>query len=181
MTPFFLVHPDPILKSMLSEHIKQHKQWVMADTPEGAVIIDPITMGFKFPLRLGQLIDKINYELSGRVRFTPDDIAVRFAGFTLDDDGSHLIHDLTKRKCALTDKEYLIMRALLLNHSQDDESGIERVYLLHHVWGYAESTETHTIETHMYRLRQKLEMSFADAIRINNVNGRYRLDFDKVD
>lgn len=53
--------------------------------------------------------------------------------------------------------------------------GVSRESLLQHVWRYDPHAETHTIETHIYRLRQKLEAK-SDPRRIVTVAGGYRLD-----
>lgn len=52
----------------------------------------------------------------------------------------------------LTEKEVAILD--MLAHSDKD---VSRDELLSHIWGYQEGLETHTLETHIYRLRQKLE------------------------
>lgn len=178
MKPFYLQSSEPCLKTLIAEQAKRQKNWILADAPDPhSVIIDLDQMDFKTPLRLGQVIDQINYELSGRVRFTPHDTALSLSGFTLQNDGIHLTHDNFPAPCALTDKEYLILRVLFLDYQDNQSTGVDRAYLLHHVWGYAGSVETHTIETHMYRLRQKLEICFGELIQIINQNARYHLVF----
>ncbi len=54
----------------------------------------------------------------------------------------------------LTEKETEILCYL---HSLGPEGTASRDDLLAHVWSYAEGVETHTLETHIYRLRQKIE------------------------
>jgi DNA-binding response OmpR family regulator len=53
----------------------------------------------------------------------------------------------------LTEKERDILLILL----EADGKVITRENLLHTVWGYASDVETHTLETHIYRLRHKIE------------------------
>ena len=35
-------------------------------------------------------------------------------------------------------------------------------YILKNIWGYSSETDTHTVETHIYRLRQKIKNHFND-------------------
>ncbi len=52
----------------------------------------------------------------------------------------------------LTDKE-----AALLNCLHRHDAPVDRETLLREIWGYGDGISTHTLETHIYRLRQKLE------------------------
>ena len=80
--------------------------------------------------------------------------------------GSYLFDsaDLTltegARTIRLTEKERDILVALL----QAPGRRIERRDMLEKVWGYASGVETHTLETHVYRLRQKLESDPAKPV-----------------
>ena len=47
--------------------------------------------------------------------------------------------------------------------------------LLKHVWGYNANVATHTLETHIYRLRQKIEDNPAEALLLVTEAGGYRL------
>ena len=71
----------------------------------------------------------------------------------------------------LTDKETAILE-YLFNASQCATS---RDILLGEVWGYNESVTSHTLETHIYRLRQKIEIDSSNAIILITETGGYRL------
>lgn len=73
----------------------------------------------------------------------------------------------------LTEKEAELLSALLmaLPHATPRET------LLRRVWAYETEIETHTLETHIYRLRQKLEALEPTPCRIETVEGSYRLAF----
>lgn len=71
----------------------------------------------------------------------------------------------------LTEKEVAIIKYLY--KSQDRI--VTKNDLLQDVWGYAPDVTTHTIETHVYRLRQKVEHEDADAQLIITLEGGYRL------
>ena len=53
----------------------------------------------------------------------------------------------------LTEKE----TAILVYLKSAGDKPVTREELLHHVWSYVRDVETHTLETHIYRLRQKIE------------------------
>lgn len=108
---------------------------------------------FKTPLRYGAVIDHIeklisDWELSkehpsvikiGPYKFLPSESLLR-----REEDNSEII---------LTEKE----RDILLTLYQSGEQGVDRKTLLQKIWGFSEKIETHTLETHIYRLRQKIE------------------------
>lgn len=122
-----------------------------------------------FPLRLGLVVDQIRYFLSrrGRTDLTlPDKLA--FGPYRLTDQGlAHAQGGLVR----LTEKERAILGVLYLapGHATD------RKTLLDKVWGYAAGVETHTLETHIYRLRQKIERDPAQPAYLLTDDNCYRL------
>jgi DNA-binding response OmpR family regulator len=75
------------------------------------------------------------------------------------------------RKIRLTEKETAIL-AFLLNAGGQP---VSRETLLSEVWGYNSKVTTHTLETHIYRLRQKIEPNPAEARILLTDAGGYRL------
>jgi DNA-binding response OmpR family regulator len=69
------------------------------------------------------------------------------------DPSSNQLFSASADPIALTDKEFEILHYLY----QQKGDRVTRDKLLHHVWGYGKNVETHTVETHIYRLRQKIE------------------------
>jgi len=85
-----------------------------------------------------------------------------------------LINLKTKNKEHLTEKENKLLYYLYSNKNSE----IKKNDLLNEIWGVSESLNTHTLETHLYRLRRKLykaapELSFL----LSNGNGSYTLKF----
>jgi DNA-binding response OmpR family regulator len=78
------------------------------------------------------------------------------------------------RRIRLTDKESAILRFLY----RSDARPVGREILLHEVWGYNSAVTTHTLETHIYRLRQKLETNPATPALLLTAQGGYRLNLN---
>ena len=95
--------------------------------------------------------------------------------FTLFLSDNILTHIESGDDVRLTDKERLLLRFL----SEAGDIGIPRKDLLKAVWGYADDAETHTLETHIYRLRQKLEIYHAQNL-IKVLDGVYKIDLKKI-
>src|SRR5216683_390960 len=76
-----------------------------------------------------------------------------------------------KKKIRLTDKEASILKYLF----RAGDRPVARDVLLNEVWGYNAGVTTHTLETHIYRLRQKIEKDPASAVILITDRGGYRL------
>ena len=94
--------------------------------------------------------------------------------------GSYLFYPSAKlltasggEKLRLTEKETAILQ--YLNRAKG--TVISRDELLREVWGYNANVTTHTLETHIYRLRQKIETDPANAQLLITDAGGYRLAF----
>jgi DNA-binding response OmpR family regulator len=75
------------------------------------------------------------------------------------------------KKIRLTEKETNIIKFLF----RSGEQPVSREVLLHDVWGYNAGVSTHTLETHIYRLRQKIERDPSQAEILVTVGGGYKL------
>jgi DNA-binding response OmpR family regulator len=76
-----------------------------------------------------------------------------------------------ERKIRLTEKEPNILKFLY----RSNDGVVARDVLLHEVWGYNAGVTTHTLETHIYRLRQKIEPDPSNARLLITESGGYRL------
>jgi DNA-binding response OmpR family regulator len=74
-------------------------------------------------------------------------------------------------KLRLTEKETAILRFLY----RAGQQVVTRDVLLREVWGYNSNVTTHTLETHIYRLRQKIERDPASAQLLVTEAGGYKL------
>jgi DNA-binding response OmpR family regulator len=82
-----------------------------------------------------------------------------------------LLIDEKLRKIRLTEKEANILKYLY----RAGEKPVSREELLTQVWGYNAGVTTHTLETHIYRLRQKIEPEAGGARLLLTDTGGYRL------
>jgi len=74
----------------------------------------------------------------------------------------------------LTDKEVDI----LIHLYQSEDKELSREILLEKVWNYAKNVETHTLETHIYRLRQKIEADPAKPTLVTTTETGYQLNLN---
>lgn len=84
---------------------------------------------------------------------------------------SKLLLDEKGSKVRLTEKETAILKYLY----RAGERPVSRDVLLHEVWGYNSGVTTHTLETHIYRLRQKIERDPSNAELLVTESGGYKL------
>jgi len=96
------------------------------------------------------------------------DAAVRIGPYTFHPSAKLL--QAGARKVRLTEKETNILKFL---HAS--AGTVPRDILLHEVWGYGPAVATHTLETHIYRLRKKIEQDPARAQILLTEGGGYRL------
>lgn len=122
------------------------------------------------PFRLAELLARLRAQL--RI-FENSEDAVFTIGPYLFRPSAKLLQDTTHNKrIRLTEKEAAILKFLYRNGS----SPVARQVLLNEVWGYNASVTTHTLETHIYRLRQKIEPDPDHLRLLITESGGYRLD-----
>ena len=89
--------------------------------------------------------------------------------------GTKTLTDEAERRIRLTEKETSILKYLYRANGRT----VDRDTLLREVWGYNAGVTTHTLETHVYRLRQKIEPDPANASVLLTEPGGYRLGADR--
>jgi DNA-binding response OmpR family regulator len=85
--------------------------------------------------------------------------------------GSKMLTGANAKKVRLTEKETAILRFLY----RAGQMPVSRETLLQEVWGYNSGVTTHTLETHIYRLRQKIEKDAANPEILVTEAGGYKL------
>ncbi|MCA8909650.1 MAG: response regulator transcription factor [Rhodospirillaceae bacterium] len=121
------------------------------------------------PFRLGVLLARIRAQLR---QFEQSEDAVFTIGpYTFQPSAKLLLDKATNKKVRLTEKETAILKYLYRIGSKV----VGRDTLLGEVWGYNAGVTTHTLETHVYRLRQKIESDPGNARILVTEPGGYRL------
>jgi len=121
------------------------------------------------PFRLTVLLARLRAQL--RQHEASEDAVFSIGPYTFRPSAKTLIDDAKRRKVRLTEKETAILKYLY----RAGEKTIGRAILLNEVWGYNSGVTTHTLETHVYRLRQKIERDPAKAEILVTEPGGYRL------
>ena len=121
------------------------------------------------PFRLGVLLARIRAQLRSHER--SEDAVFQIGKYTFRPSAKLLVDDATQKKIRLTEKEAAILKYLYRAGARV----IGRDTLLNEVWGYNTAVTTHTLETHVYRLRQKIERDPAKAEILVTEPGGYRL------
>lgn len=125
---------------------------------------DYVTKPFKFPVLLARIRAQLRqHEQSENAIFQLGPYQFKPA--------MKLLVDETERKIRLTEKETNILKFLY----RAPDGVVARDVLLHEVWGYNAGVTTHTLETHIYRLRQKIEPDPSNAQLLVTESGGYRL------
>jgi DNA-binding response OmpR family regulator len=122
------------------------------------------------PFRLAELLARLRAQL--RIFENSEDAVFTIGPYTFRP-AAKLLHDPAKnRRIRLTEKEAAILKYLYRAGTKP----VARQVLLNEVWGYNAAVTTHTLETHIYRLRQKIEPTPSNARLLVTEGGGYRLD-----
>ncbi len=125
---------------------------------------DYVAKPFKFPVLLARIRAQLRqHEQSEDAVFAIGPYSFR--------PGAKILVDEHDRKVRLTEKETNILKFLYRSGGRT----VEREVLLREVWGYNAGVTTHTLETHIYRLRQKIEPDPSNAAILLTDAGGYRL------
>ncbi len=131
---------------------------------------DYVTKPFRFAVLLARLRAHLrSFEQSEEASFQigPYEFKPAFKRLTPPEDES----GTQPRDIRLTEKETNILKYLYRAGGKP----VGRDELLHEVWGYNSGVTTHTLETHVYRLRQKIEPEKGNATLLLTEPGGYRL------
>jgi DNA-binding response OmpR family regulator len=145
---------------MLTGRVSDADQILGLDAGANDYVMKP----FKFPVLLARIRTQL------RQHEQSEDAVFAIGPYTFKP-ASKLLIDEKGGKIRLTEKEISILKFLY----RSGDKVVSRETLLHEVWGYNAGVTTHTIETHIYRLRQKIEKDPSNAEILITETGGYRL------
>ncbi len=125
---------------------------------------DYVSKPFKFPVLLARIRSQL------RTHEQSEDAVFNIGPYTFKP-AAKILTTEDDKKIRLTEKETNILKFLY----RASEGVVQRDVLLHEVWGYNAGVTTHTLETHIYRLRQKIEPDPSNARILVTESGGYRL------
>jgi len=126
---------------------------------------DYVTKPFRFGVLLARIRTRLRqYEMTESAQFN-------LGGYQFKPSVKTLVRD-DQSKIRLTEKETNILRLLMRAGGET----VARDKLLEEVWGYNAQVTTHTLETHVYRLRQKIEDDPSNSELLITEAGGYRLN-----
>jgi DNA-binding response OmpR family regulator len=121
------------------------------------------------PFRFAVLLARIRTQL--RQYETSEDAIFAIGPYTFRPSEKALVINPENSKVRLTEKEVAILRYLY----RAGQRLVSRETLLQEVWGYNSEVTTHTLETHIYRLRRKIENDAAAPAILVTEAGGYKL------
>ena len=190
MKKIFLTQIPAPVEQALIEHLKTFGEFdvvstaknardIAADDPDlviaGAALNVPgcpvLLLSLTQPYRLGALLRQIGQMIAQPVLYIDD---IKIGDYVFRPQEKVLAREAGAKEgedIALTDREVDLL-AYLVRHRL---APISREMLLKNVWQYQEGVDTHTLETHIYRLRQKIETSADEPRVLLTVDGGYSL------
>ena len=118
------------------------------------------------PIQIDKLIDNINVKfLKKKIEFQKN---IKIGDYTVNFNSRKMFSQ--NKSLSLTEKETLI-----INFLKNSETAVSINELQKYVWGYKSKLETHTVETHVYRLRKKILKCFNDNNFIKSNKNGYKI------
>ena len=122
----------------------------------------------KFPIEINKLIQLINTSILRKSYEEKSQILI--GNYILDINSKSISNK--KKNIKLTEKEIEIISFL----NDKKKSSVSIKELEKSVWNYTKDVETHTVETHIHRLKKKFKVSFNDDKFIKSKNNGYKLN-----
>jgi hypothetical protein len=136
----------------LKDKVKNHKNYLIISNKKYYNLYNYFVLE-NTPIKIFKLVEKINVEFL-KLQFNSQS-QVKIKNYTIDLNSREIIINNTKLK--LTEKEINT-----ISYLSESDKPVSIDELQEKVWSYQSGIETHTVETHIYRLRKKIFNTFND-------------------
>ena len=152
-------------ENSLNEKVKNLDNYLIISSKKYPNIVNQFVLGHK-PIKIFKLIEKINIEFL-KLKFNSQS-HVKVKNYTIDLNSREMFLNNTKLK--LTEKEINTITYLSKSNKPIRINELQKM-----VWSYQSDVETHTVETHIYRLRKKISNIFNDKEFIISKKNGYQI------
>ena len=158
-----ILHQDGLLGDSLEKLLKDSKKIKILVSNKSDKKRDQLNEIISLPVKISDLNQIVENAVTKK-NFTKNS-SILIKQYKLDKNEKKLIKD--KNYILLTEKEIQLLELFL-----DNKKPISKNIILKEVWKYSTSADTHTVETHIYRLRKKIKSKFSDEnFILNNKDG----------
>ena len=152
-------------EKLLNNEIKSLKNYLIITNKELSNIQNQYIF-HNFPIKFSMLVEKLNIELL-KQKFN-DQSEININNYRINVNSREML--LKDKKLKLTEKEVNTIIYLSKINKPVNIDELQR-----NVWGYQSGIETHTVETHIYRLRKKISKTFDDEYFIKSKKNGYQI------
>ena len=152
-------------EGLLNERVKNLNNYLIISNQNYSDIQNQFVLD-NLPINIFKLIEKINIEFL-KLQFNSQS-EVKVNNYTIDLNSREMLIKNTKLK--LTEKE---INTIIYLSKSENPVGVDE--LQEKVWSYQSDIETHTVETHVYRLRKKILKTFNDNEFIISEKNGYQI------
>ena len=158
-----ILHQDGLLGDSLEKLLKDSKKIKILVSNKSDKKKDQFNEIISLPLKISDLNQIVENAVTKKNFNKNSSILIK--QYKLDKNEKKLIKN--KNYILLTEKEIQLLELFL-----DNKKPISKNIILKEVWKYSTSADTHTVETHIYRLRKKIKSKFSDEnFILNNKDG----------
>ena len=140
-----LIHSINNIEIEINKIVSNKKDYLIISTNKGQNFDRKKTIYLTKPIKILQLYEKINLSFS-KIRFSSTS-NISIGKYIFDLNSRSMSYQ--NKKLKLTEKEVELIIYLYESECEKD------LQILEEVWGHSDGVETHTVETHIYRLRKK--------------------------
>ena len=161
-----LIHSINNIEIEINKIVSNKKDYLIISTNKGQNFDRKKTIYLTKPIKILQLYEKINLSFS-KIKFSSTS-NISIGKYIFDLNSRSMSYQ--NKKLKLTEKEVELIIYLYESVSEKRSSDIRK-----EVWGHSDGVETHTVETHIYRLRKKITETFNDESFITYYNNGYKI------